>query len=87
VVVHTGTAEYGHYYSFIDTQRSSQRDATKEAWLEFNDSRIREFSTKDIESECFGGKEGDSDETINFGWMKRDNSKNAYILVYEKIVK
>jgi len=87
VVVHTGTAEYGHYYSFIDTQRSSARDATKDAWLEFNDSRVREFSTKDIENECFGGKESDSDDTINFGWMNRDNSKNAYILVYEKIVK
>lgn len=47
IVVHIGSAEYGHYFSFIkcDTQ-----------WLEFNDERVKEFDPKDIETECFGGE-------------------------------
>lgn len=61
----------------------------RETWLEFNDSSIREFATKNIENECFGGYNADQeDNSFNFGWFKnKDNSKNAYILVYEKKVK
>lgn len=46
--MHIGSAEYGHYFSYIkvsDTQ-----------WLEFNDERVREFDPDDIENECFGGE-------------------------------
>ena len=47
---------------------------------------MRDFDPKDIESECFGGKSEDSDQNMWSNWMKdRDNSKNAYLLVYEKI--
>ena len=49
VVVHQGTAEYGHYYSYININKD------KEKWLEFNDSLIKDFDSKNIESECFGG--------------------------------
>lgn len=50
---------------------------------------IRDFSINNLENECFGGKDNDLDDSgFNFSWFKnRDNSKNAYILVYEKIVK
>lgn len=47
VVVHTGTADFGHYYSFIKI--------SDDKWHEFNDSLIKEFDPKNIESECFGG--------------------------------
>lgn len=55
---------------------------------------MRDFSTKNLENECFGGQQTDNDENsssslgFNFGWFRnRDNSKNAYILVYERIEK
>jgi ubiquitin C-terminal hydrolase len=35
VVVHTGTAEAGHYYSYIRID--------KEKWLEFNDTTVRSY--------------------------------------------
>jgi len=57
-----------------------------ERWCEFNDSRIKEFSTKSLESECFGGA-SDSDDYSTGGWFRssmRENSKNAYLLVYER---
>jgi len=46
---------------------------------------IRKFNPKDIETECFGGSNNSSNST---GWESiGENSKNAYLLVYEKIVK
>lgn len=63
-------------------------DSTQEeSWLEYNDSKVKEFSKKSIESECFGGAtEGGSDNMWNL-WRDRDNSKNAYLLVYERRTK
>ena len=90
--MHSGAAEYGHYYSYIDTKRDPESigkyfDDKEEVWLEYNDSRIKEFKTKNIQSECFGGNNDNSGNDDMFGWNKRDNSKNAYMLVYEKRVK
>ena len=51
VVVHAGTAEQGHYYSFI------QERVGEKKWYEFNDSNVRDFDPTEIPSECFGGKE------------------------------
>lgn len=48
---------------------------------------IRDFDAKSIENECFGGA---SSVGGGWGWGKGfggDNSKNAYILVYERTLK
>jgi len=74
VVAHNGGAEFGHYYSFIRTENGQ--------WLEFNDSNIYSFDLKKLEGECYGGvTEVIEDE---FDWTKKENSKNAYMLIYEK---
>jgi len=46
VVVHYGTAEAGHYYSFIKSEHQQ--------WLELNDSKVSGFDNKNIEAQCFG---------------------------------
>ncbi len=52
VLVHSGSADAGHYYSFIkDRSRTS-----KNRWLEFNDTYVREFDVKNLGTECFGGE-------------------------------
>ncbi|KAL4448730.1 hypothetical protein ABPG74_012819 [Tetrahymena malaccensis] len=76
ITVHQGTAELGHYYSYINYK--------EDKWLEFNDSKIREFNPQNIEQECFGGSSSNSSENY---WEKGENSKNAYILVYERELK
>jgi ubiquitin C-terminal hydrolase len=49
VLVHSGSADAGHYYSFIKERGSQNR------WLEFNDTHVREFKEADLAKECFGG--------------------------------
>jgi ubiquitin carboxyl-terminal hydrolase 34 len=86
VVVHFGAAEFGHYFSYIDIQRD--RDSKESKWFEFNDSKVKDFKPSNIENECFGGASTNTDNE-DFGWWKsnRENSQNAYILVYEKTEK
>lgn len=52
-MVHTGTADSGHYYSFIKDKDHPE----KGKWYEMNDSIVREFEVGDIPAECFGGEE------------------------------
>lgn len=49
VTVHTGTADGGHYYSFI-------RDRSRDKWFLFNDAEVKPFDPKQIAAECFGGE-------------------------------
>lgn len=100
VVVHLGVANAGHYFSYINIQREgtenkmnfNPNDETHiKKWMTFNDSSVTNFNLDQMEKECFGGSangKDDSDDLI--GWNKKndwDNSKNAYMLVYEKINK
>lgn len=89
VLVHSGTAEQGHYYSYININRTdpARPHVNKDKWLEFNDSDIRSFKVEDIESECFGeGNTIEKDNDLDFYNLgsKFSSNKNAYILVYEK---
>ena len=52
IVAHTGTADSGHYYSFIKEREPRAGDAQ---WFEFNDRIVTQFSADKIPEECFGG--------------------------------
>ena len=47
MLVHSGSANSGHYYSYI-----KERDGTR--WLEFNDRLVKEFDYANLAKECFG---------------------------------
>lgn len=88
VVVHVGTASYGHYYSYINIKRDLETrnpsEKFEDKWLEFNDSSIREFDPKNLESECYGGMVDRYQD--DWGWNSKvsETSKSAYILIYER---
>ena len=72
VVIHVGTAEAGHYYSYINTKRGQKNDeqsadymlTEKEKWLEFNDSSVRDFKFSTLDAECFGGEAKPGEQSL-----------------------
>lgn len=77
IVIHAGTAESGHYYSFI--RENNQ-------WYEFNDTVVRRIDSSDIPNEAFGGEEKFSYPVAtgaNTSGIK-PKYRNAYILLYER---
>lgn len=51
--MHTGTADGGHYYSFI---RDRTHTAKRDKWFLFNDAEVKPFDPNQIPAECFGGE-------------------------------
>ena len=96
VTIHTGTANAGHYYSYINTRRGASEynpdnklweQPNLDPWKEFNDSCVSDFNFEKLENECFGG---DGKESNDFGLSMMSSStygKSAYMLVYERRVK
>ncbi|XP_061722090.1 ubiquitin carboxyl-terminal hydrolase puf [Cydia pomonella] len=82
VTVHTGTADGGHYYSFIRDRQHAHHDR----WLLFNDAEVKPFDPAHIAAECFGGEmtsktyDSVTDKFMDFSFEK---TNSAYMLFYE----
>nr|XP_027200113.1 ubiquitin carboxyl-terminal hydrolase 34-like [Dermatophagoides pteronyssinus] len=85
VTVHTGTAEGGHYYCFI--QDRDPQSPTRNKWFLFNDAEVKLFDKSQIATECFGGEmtsktyDKINDKFLDFSFEK---TNSAYMLFYEK---
>ncbi|XP_077536768.1 ubiquitinyl hydrolase 1 puf isoform X3 [Haemaphysalis longicornis] len=83
VTVHTGTADGGHYYSFIRERQSPGKDK----WFLFNDAEVKPFDPSHIAAECFGGEmtsktyDSVTDKFMDFSFEK---TNSAYMLFYER---
>ena len=90
VVVHSGTAQYGHYYSFINTEMSRPNN---DRWLRFNDSMVQKYNINSLVEDTFGGSSKGNAAAAGNDWFSgggyewEDSSKSAYILVYERKMK
>ncbi|KAF5521773.1 Ubiquitin carboxyl-terminal hydrolase 34 [Colletotrichum aenigma] len=76
VLVHAGTAESGHYYSYI---RERPTGASSEAWFEFNDDVVSPWNPADLEKSTFGGPEVPFDNGVSY-----DKTYSAYMLFYQR---
>jgi hypothetical protein len=80
IVVHIGTADSGHYYSFIMDRKTKQ-------WFEFNDTKVIPFDISNLDKESFGGeeeiisKDQNGNDTIKNKILR---TNNAYMLLYQK---
>lgn len=79
VLVHTGTSESGHYYSYIQDPQSKN-------WFEFNDDNVMKFNPNEIPSSCYGGPHSDFDPNLASARALKASQKpyNAYLLFYER---
>ncbi|CAG2161635.1 unnamed protein product [Oppiella nova] len=89
VTVHTGTADGGHYYSFV-RERESVSPGAQDKWYLFNDAEVKPFDKTQIATECFGGEmtsktyDQVTDKFMDFSFEK---TNSAYMLFYERIDK
>jgi len=90
--VHSGQADHGHYYSYINKSQHPER------WIECNDSQVVEFDPSRLEEETFGGLEEVKLQAEARGrkgqWEKSKGEwethsmetwRSAYLLFYRKI--
>jgi ubiquitin carboxyl-terminal hydrolase 9/24 len=80
ILVHMGTCDSGHYYSFIRTPGVSDGPDPQEQWFEFNDERITPRNFSDLDHHCFGGT-----EPFGGGKTTVEKNYNAYMAFYDRI--
>ena len=86
IVVHSGQASAGHYYSFIKERRgNSVLNPNKNKWFKFNDTSVEEFemTEENLKAECFGGKFKVKKKEGSSLPEERQRYWNGYILFYE----
>ncbi|KAL2134738.1 hypothetical protein VTI74DRAFT_10980 [Chaetomium olivicolor] len=79
VLVHSGTAESGHYYSYI---RERPTTCDRPTWIEFNDETVSTWDPASMAASCFGGPDSQGDFPPN--GVVFDKQYSAYMLFYQR---
>ncbi|RFU76361.1 hypothetical protein TARUN_5887 [Trichoderma arundinaceum] len=79
ILVHSGTAESGHYYSYIRERAST---AERPRWVEFNDDTVTPWDPRQMENHTFGGPSQQTTFSVNTTGY--DKSYSAYMLFYQR---
>ncbi|XP_065657355.1 ubiquitin carboxyl-terminal hydrolase 24 isoform X3 [Hydra vulgaris] len=88
IVVHSGQANAGHYYSFVKNRQNG--NGAFEKWYKFNDVTVERFEMNDeaLKIECFGGEYRVPQTDSNSQYPEnRIRTWNAYMLFYETMDK
>ncbi|KAH9866726.1 hypothetical protein J1614_008419 [Plenodomus biglobosus] len=76
ILVHSGTCESGHYYSYI-RERPSPTGAATAPWVEYDDSNVTPFNPIEIPQRAFGGP-------IEDAYNRHFKVYSAYMLFYQR---
>ena len=74
VLVHSGNAEAGHYYSYI-----RERPYDGDSWVEFNDADVTPFDPANLREQCFGGWHEQMYAGVHY-----PKTWSAYMLFYQR---
>ncbi|KKP04545.1 hypothetical protein THAR02_03371 [Trichoderma harzianum] len=80
ILIHAGTAESGHYYSYI-RERTSTVD--RPSWVEFNDDVVTPWDPRQMAASAFGGSAGQQ-MGLDSGGSSFDKTYSAYMLFYQR---
>jgi ubiquitin carboxyl-terminal hydrolase 9/24 len=94
VLVHSGVAQGGHYYSFIRDMPSdvssnvglSSSTCDKDSWFKFDDDFVSAFNPDNIPTSCFGGTYSTGvriNDSMNESF-EEERSANALMLFFRK---
>ncbi|KAG6007949.1 hypothetical protein E4U21_005310 [Claviceps maximensis] len=79
ILVHSGTAESGHYYSYIRERQPSESPS----WVEFNDDMVTPWDPSMMESSTFGSTDRQPiHEAANK--IRYHRTYSAYMLFYQR---
>jgi ubiquitin carboxyl-terminal hydrolase 9/24 len=83
VIVHSGVANAGHYYSFIRIRDPSSPANGK--WLKFNDTDVEvvQLTEAMMEKEFFGGKQWTESQVSSYS-TETERNWSAYMLFYDR---
>ena len=101
VNVHSGSANGGHYYSYINTNRGTDEtendpswlQTENDPWMEFNDSRVSDYKFEKLDDDVTGEGAGKTTSYSSYGygnaWSSSSTTygKSAYMLFYERRTK
>ena len=93
VLVHSGTSDSGHYYSFVKERQAGPIDGGESStgagdWMHFNDTLVEPFDPRDIPKCCYGGVETvmQYDAELHKQVPRTQAKPNsAYMLFYERV--
>ncbi|XP_072539942.1 ubiquitin carboxyl-terminal hydrolase 9X-like isoform X4 [Salminus brasiliensis] len=91
VLVHSGQASGGHYYSYIVQRHGNGSDGQRDRWYKFDDGDVTECKMDDDEemkNQCFGGEymgEVFDHMMKRMSYRRQKRWWNAYILFYERM--
>jgi len=85
LLIHTGSADHGHYYSYIKERVPVQ--GTECRWLEFDDTIVKPFDPQGIPGKCYGGMQTSTQRNKMGRQVTRriPRAANAYLLFYERV--
>lgn len=86
ILVHAGTADSGHYYSFVKERESLNGSALQ--WIYFNDTLVEPFNTDEIPKAAFGGYDTVQQlDSVQQKYVTRTHLRvnNAYMLFYDRV--
>ena len=85
ILVHAGTADSGHYYSFV---KEREPLSGMLQWIYFNDTLVEPFNTDEIPKAAFGGYDTVQQlDSVQGKYVTRTHLRvnNAYMLFYDRV--